>query len=248
MIRSVSKASVKKLIQSALRRCGYTITRIPEVQRGFHPSYLSRICDPKTVIDVGVANGTPGLYEAYPRAKFVLVEPLIDYKSAIDEIARKYDCVVCYKAAGCTEGTAEINVNPDSLRMSSFKERLGHGGSTDGRQKRQVQMTTLDTIVREHGGFPSPILLKIDAVGYEMEVLQGARRLLQETDTLIVGVSVGRRFIDGYSFEDLILFMRGRGFYLYDFLAIAYRTEGLRPNYADIAFKRDAMPVRPTDL
>ncbi len=34
---------------------------------------------PGTLIDVGVAHGTPELYAAFPDARLLLVEPLADY-------------------------------------------------------------------------------------------------------------------------------------------------------------------------
>jgi FkbM family methyltransferase len=207
-------------------------------QRGFHASYLSRICQPKTVIDVGVGRGTPTLYQAYPTAKFILVEPLRDYESAIDEIAKKYDCIIYYKALGNTEGVREMNIDPSRLGWSSFKNRSALTRMGNPLQKRQVEVTTLDTICREHQGFERPILLKIDTEGYELEVLQGARDLLHLTDTVIAEVSVARRFEDGYSFEDLILLMKERGFYVYSFLTLAYVGAELRPRFTDIVFKR----------
>jgi 16S rRNA G527 N7-methylase RsmG len=73
---------MKGLIKNVLRKCGYKITGVKEMQRGLHAPYLSRICQPKTVIDVGVGRGTPWLYQAYPTAKFILVEPLRDHESS----------------------------------------------------------------------------------------------------------------------------------------------------------------------
>ena len=36
---------------------------------------------PSLIVDVGAADGTPELYNAYPGAKFILIEPLIELKS-----------------------------------------------------------------------------------------------------------------------------------------------------------------------
>ncbi len=118
---------MKELINNALRKCGYQITRVKrrtEFQRGFNQSYLSRICQPRTVIDVGVGYGTPALYQAYPTAKFVLVEPLRDYEAAINQIARQYECAVYYKGVSNTEGVKEINVDTKHYTCHLFK--TGH--------------------------------------------------------------------------------------------------------------------------
>ena len=229
---------MRKMINSVLRKWGYQISRVPQVRRGFHASHLPRICQPKTVIDVGVAHGTPGLYEAYPRAKFILVEPLREFESTIGEIAKKYDCIVYYKAVGRREGVAEMNIDTENLRLSSLRDRLPPMRAGGPPLKKQVEVTTLDAIARENETLQVPILLKIDAVGYELEVLHGAGELLQKTDTVIVGVSVGRRFADGYGFEDLVSFMKSSGFYVYDFLKITYIDQEPSPRYADVVFKR----------
>jgi hypothetical protein len=123
--------------------------------------------------------------------------------------------------------------------MSSAENRSSLTRTGNPLQKRQVEVTTLDTILRENQGFEIPILLKIDTEGYELKVLQGARELLRITDTVIAEVSVARRFEHGYSFEDLLIFMKDSGFYLYNFLTIAYVGDELRPRFTDIVFRKE---------
>src|SRR5258708_6407888 len=41
---------------------------------------------PATAIDVGVATGTFEIYEAFPNARHLLVEPVAEFKPAIDKI------------------------------------------------------------------------------------------------------------------------------------------------------------------
>lgn len=69
---------IKRLARTILGKLGYEVHRKPGPDSfvGFNPSYLARICQPKTVFDVGIGYGTYPLYEAFPNAKFVLVEPL----------------------------------------------------------------------------------------------------------------------------------------------------------------------------
>jgi hypothetical protein len=101
-------------------------------------------------------------------------------------------------------------------------------------------VTTLDTIYAENPGLSTPILIKVDTEGSDLEVLQGGIELLRVTDTVIVEVSISRRFEEGYTFEDMVLFMKQNGFYVYDFLNIAYFREELRPRFADVVFKKEA--------
>lgn len=91
---------MKRLVKTLPDKLGYEIHRKRGTDDfgGFRPSYLAQICQPRTVIDVGVGYGTYPLYEPFPEARFVLVEALRDYEGAIGEIARKYRCDIVYKA------------------------------------------------------------------------------------------------------------------------------------------------------
>lgn len=231
---------VKQLVKAILGKLGYTIHRKPStnVFVGFHPSYLAQICQPQTVIDVGVGYGTYALYEAFPNAKFVLVEPLRDYEGAIEEVAKKHDCTVFYKAVSDKQGVQEIIVDTKDFQRSSFSERTSLTTTGSPLEKRVVEVTTLDSIFRETPAMKRPILLKLDTEGHELKALQGARSLIQATEVVIAEVSIAKRFEEGYEFEDLILFMRENGFYLVTFLNITHPGGELRPRYADIVFKR----------
>lgn len=224
---------VKRLIQKTLNRLGYEIRPQPAVL-----SSLSGICDPKTVFDIGVGYGTYPLYEAFPNARFILVEPLGHFKSSIDKITARYDCAVIHKAVSNVEGTAQINIDTRNLEKSSFDDRTPLTSTGNRLEKQEVEVTTLDAILEECSDVKQPILLKIDTEGHELKVLQGASSLLRITDTVILEVSIAKRFEDGYEFEDLVVFMRDNGFSLLTFLDIIHARGELRPRFADIVFKR----------
>ena len=50
---------------------------------GWDPDYIKLFGKPKTVIDVGVADGTPELYAAFPSAYHVLIDPLPAHEEAM---------------------------------------------------------------------------------------------------------------------------------------------------------------------
>lgn len=237
---------MKRLTRTVLDRLGYgaykrrrkSRKRARNVLRGFSPSYLAELCQPATVIDVGVGYGTYPLYEAFPKAKFVLVEPLRDYEDAISNIARKYDCAVFYKAVSDAPGMLEISVETKNLQKSSFADRTPLTRTGHQVEKRVIEVTTLDDIYGECPSLQQPILLKIDTEGHELKALQGARTLLRVAEIVIVEVSIAKRFEESYEFEDIILFMRESGFYVLTFLSITHRQGELRPRFADVVFKR----------
>lgn len=223
---------IKKIIRMILGKLGYEITR--KDSGGFYSSYLSKMCTPKTVFDVGVGCGTPELYGAYPGAKYFLVEPLEEFRGALEKISGRINCVICHKALGDTEEIREITIEADP-QLSSFCDRP----RTDiPSGKRQVEVTTLDAILRENPDIATPILLKIDVEGSELKVLKGAGQLLKLTDMVIVEVSVAKRFKNSSTLEEIILFMKENGFAVFDFLTIC-RGEGMvGANLVDVVFKK----------
>lgn len=231
---------MKELIRRAVRAVGYDITRWQpdRYERGFNSRHLATIAKPRTVFDVGVGNGSYPLYEAYPDAVFVLVEPVREYEPVVEQIRQKYDCRVVFKAVGAQEGQLEFTVDKTDPEKSSFETRSGLTSRAHQLEKRVVPVTTLDRILEENPDLPRPILLKIDTEGHEIEALRGAGKLLEVADMIIAEVSVAERFQGGYRFEDMILFMKERGWHVADILSIAHADGELTPRHMDVIFTR----------
>lgn len=203
----------------------------------FNSNYLSKICNPRIVVDVGVGHGTYSLYKAYPNAHFLLFEPLLEFKDSIKKIKDNYSCEVYYKALGEKFSKIEINVDKKKLTKSSFAQRLQLTKTGNPLEKREVDVITLNSLFSKMSLMEGPILLKIDTEGNELAILRGATKFLKLVDTVILEVSIAKRFHNSYEFEDVIYFMNENGFYLYSFLEIFSVNKELRPRYADIVFK-----------
>lgn len=216
---------------------------------GFNPTYLSRLCQPATVIDVGVGYGTGPLHKAYPAARFILIEPLVEYRPHLARLERDYDCTVLYTAVGECAGELDINVDVGYPMKSSFSRRTTKDYVDGPLARRTVSVVTLDSIVATLPGLRRPILLKIDTEGHELSVLKGARDLLPSVDTVIAEVSIAKRFEDGYEFEELVGFMSQHDFYVYSFLTMPFPRRIDRQRFTDVVFKnrRLAPPGPPVD-
>jgi FkbM family methyltransferase len=227
---------IKTLLKGVLRRFGYELRKKPEI--GFTASYLSRICNPRTVIDVGVANGTVALHNAFPKAKFVLIEPLREYEDSINRLCTKYDCDVHYKAVAESPGTVEFNVDAGNLEKSSFSSRATQNDKYNRLERRLVEVTTLDALYLQNPDIQRPILLKIDTEGHELSVLEGATHLLPAVDFVIAESSIARRFENGYEFKDIVWFMDKSGFDVFSLLTVESLRGEDRQRFADVLFKR----------
>lgn len=221
---------------------GYEISRVQPkaIEKGFNAPYLATLCRPRTVIDVGVGNGTYPLYEAYPKADFILVEPLEECDEVVATVESRYSCKAYHKAVGRTEGRVEFTVDLDDPEKSSFETRSRLTSRPHRLVKRSVEVTTLDAIARNNPRMERPILLKLDTEGHELDALAGATDLLQITDVVISEVSVAKRFEGGYRFEDILLFMKDHDFRFVDILAVAHAPGELGPRHMDVLFMRAA--------
>jgi hypothetical protein len=84
------------------------------------------------------------------------------------------------------------------------------------------KLTTLDTIV-DQKAIDGSVLIKIDTQGYELEILKGATQFLQKADVVLLEVSLLNIYIDSPLVDEVMFFMKEKGFYLYDICSIIRR-------------------------
>ncbi|MFC1719768.1 FkbM family methyltransferase [Pseudomonadota bacterium] len=205
--------------------------------------YLARLgFKPRTLVDVGVAFGSPfphdrSLYEAYPDAYLVLVEPLAEFDTNIQEILRTREGMHLATALGDVEGEALIHIDQKWIERSSISTRTPLEYSGDFRGSRMIPVTTLDAVLHKYE-FKPPFGLKIDAEGWEHRVISGAKNFLENTEFVIAEVSVAQRFVEGYSFAEFIDLMNEMGFSVCDFLDIG-RAGDSTVTFVDMVFRKN---------
>ncbi len=168
---------------------------------------------PRPLVDIGAAQGTPQLYEAFPESFQVLIEPLKEHEPHLKDILGEYEGAYFLTAIGDKDGQATMNVEPNRIRLSSIHERTDTTATGDPVERREIPVTRLDTLMENHS-FQPPFGLKIDAEGFEYQVIQGAPAFLRETQFVIAEVSVANRFTESYSFSEFTEIMNRNGFYL----------------------------------
>ena len=194
--------------------------------------------EPATVIDVGVADGTHRLYQAFPNAYHVLIEPLVEFEKDLERLLERHRGEYLLTAVGADEGKAALKVDRHSLNMSSIlRSALPRPGGPERFQVREVPITTLDNLL-EARRWEGPFGLKIDAEGFEPQVIEGARRLLEQTQFVIAEVSVIERFEGDYSFAQFIALMDSAGFSLCDILHAQKVWQTRRLGFVDAMFSR----------
>ena len=162
-----------------------------------------------SVIDIGVAEGTPELYSTFNKANLLLIDPLLESKVKAKKMLGNRPFIFEGVAVGSSPSTMKINVN-SKLRESSLLNRASPSKIVE---ERTIEVNTLDNIINKHNKkIPGPYLLKIDTEGFEFEVLKGANETLKQCKYVIAETSVVKRFEGSYIFEDIIMYMYSNNF------------------------------------
>jgi FkbM family methyltransferase len=207
---------------------------------------------PDVIFDVGVDTGTPFLYQAFPNARFALIDPRGESRAALTSADAPRDAQFFETALGATPATLTLNI-PHSDKgeqgaMASLRQRTDRMSAKFTHvEARQVPVVTLDSIA---ANFPGRVGLKIDTEGFEDEVLSGATETLIRTDFVILEMSLTQRF-DGITPPSrLITRLAAAGLEFRDVLRMTGDGKGGgAPRLMDVLFTRWHAPApAPTTL
>jgi FkbM family methyltransferase len=182
---------------------------------------------PQTVIDVGVAYGTPELYDAFPDAHYLLIEALSEWEPVLRSLGEKLDAEYVVAAATSSPGTVTIRV-PEVWAWA--------GANAEG-EARDVPGTTIDSEIARRG-LSGPFLLKVDVEGAEVSVLAGAKETLRNADMVIVETGFAT------TLPEVMSLMRESGFVPHDLFGLAYSNSGHVLQQADFAFVPEDSALR----
>jgi FkbM family methyltransferase len=169
--------------------------------------------NPSLVIDVGAQVGTPELFNIFPDAHHLLVEPVVECLPTLHALAaRLASAEVVNAAVSDSVGSARLSVTP-SRQYASIEQVLGE-------ESREVKVVTVDSLCAERQ-FVGTVLLKIDVDGVEVKALMGAQATLQGDCVVVVEASIGD---DLPRFNRVVECMSGFGFDVYDVVDVMYRN------------------------
>ncbi len=232
--------------RGALHRAGIEVRRtrgggprrtLPEVLAHLRSLGLA----PGTIVDVGVARGTPELYAAFPGLPVLLVEPLAEHEDDLKAIcAQRPGSAYALAAGGPAPGSLEIAVHRVPACSSVLGDRDPDGTPAE---RRTVPVARVDDLVANHG-MRGPFVVKVDVEGAELQVLEGARETLAHTDLVLLEVSFFKLVPQGAELADVVAWMREAGFSAYDVYHGHLRPLDGALAQVDLAFVRDDGPFR----
>jgi FkbM family methyltransferase len=200
---------VRHLAKRAAHRAGYDIvqTRL-STNASTVLERTVRLAGPiDTVIDVGASDGrwTRGMQPLLPEANYLMFEANDAWADDLRAYAATSDRFSAeYVAASDHDGEIYFSIDPNN------PEGGGASATPLARHGESLPCTTIDAAV-EKRGLAGPFLLKTDTQGHELQVLAGAKGVLDNAALIVMEVygidNPGRP-----TFDEICHHLRGLGF------------------------------------
>lgn len=205
--------------------------------RLFYEDIAARGFTPAGIIDVGANRGdwTKMVHAVFPSADFILIEPQVEMRKSLDTLCAGIEAEWIQAGAGREPGSLYLTVW-DDLAGSSFRPSVDPGKIATGKQ-RETSVVTLDDVVTSRPGF-SPDLVKLDIQGFEMEALEGASSLFGSTELFVIETALFPFLDDQTIASDLIVFLKEKGYEIYDVVEYMRRPSDGALGQFDLAFAR----------
>jgi FkbM family methyltransferase len=192
----------------------------------------SRKFMPRTVIDVGAFEGEWSRLakSIWPESRLFMIEPNLAGSDALTCVAKEFDAGLFGELLGAHDNqTIHFNV------MGSGSSILPEHSAVPRRVETR-RLRRLDSLLKS---IAAPALLKIDAQGYELEILKGATELLPAIEAILLEISIIEINKGAPLLHDVVVFMKALGFVAYDILQIHRRPLDAALNQIDFIFVRE---------
>jgi FkbM family methyltransferase len=199
---------------------------------------------PQTIIDVGanVGNWSRIACQVFPSAQFFMIDGNPDNEPSLRNSV---------SGVGQNSAYSMMLLGPEEKDSVTFY-KLGTGSSVlrelkpfDRSQESQVMlpMRTLDGFMGSRP-YHSPVLLKLDVQGFELQVLLGGTATLSRAEVVIMETSLLPYNENAPIFAEVIAFMAEREFFVFDFCGQARRQTDDTLFQMDVAFVRKDSALR----
>ena len=206
-----------------------------------HVTILRRLTC-RTVLDVGANRGQFALAakRCFPDAQVLSFEPLVEPATKFRATFCRDSSVTLYEAAiGPQSGNATIHISRRDDSSSLLPITAQQGKLFPGTQEsgtRIIRVAPLRDLI-EPECLVSPVLLKLDVQGFELQALAGCEDLLGRVAFVYVECSFVELY-SGQAFADeVIRYLQGRGFTLDGIYNLTYDRDG-RVIQGDFLFVR----------
>ncbi len=169
---------------------------------------------PTHVIDIGCNKGiwSRAARRAFPDAQITAFEPQTELAEMHQDLVADPKFTLHYKGVGDFDGTATFTLHDrdDSSSFSYSEEEA----ADEGFSQIAMEICKLDTVITS-SNHPTPEIVKIDAEGFDLRVIDGAKNTLSKTDVVLIEAAIANP-----RFENTLLAIAQRmdelGFRLFD--------------------------------
>ncbi len=214
-----------KIIESIFKKLGYTKTkRIHKLAHtsdkdflltNFYNTLKKFEFSPNHIVDIGANHGTwtREALRHFPKSSFTLLEPQYWLKESFNDILKKNKNVTFFPyGAGKEKGSFKFTI-VDRDDSCSFRYSEAEAKAL-GYEQIEIPVVTLNDLLAENK-LPIPDIIKIDAEGLDIEVLEGANNYFGKTGIFMVEAGVVNKQFDN-SFLNLINYMDKNGYRLFE--------------------------------
>jgi FkbM family methyltransferase len=236
---------VKRLLKKMLAKAGYEIRNkrykdiftIRQTMLEAFEHIKSVGFYPDLVIDIGAADGTPSLQSAFGDSNYFWVEPLEEFRPALENLKKKLTGNYLIAAMGKEDGEMEIFIQKDKVGSSLLS---GIENRDNGKINRKIPVFALKNIAIEKFMNYSRILLKVDVQGFELQVLEGTGDFLEKIEVIILEVSLFNFLKDMPDIFDVVDYMKKKGFVIYDIVEGINRPHDMALGQKDLIFVKES--------
>jgi FkbM family methyltransferase len=228
--------------QRLLQRFSYRLIPSAKLPKGAVAPFLRQIgmrgFYPRNVVDVGANKGlwSEKALTVFPHARYVLLEPQIEMKEHLDRFCARHPGRVQWINAGAGPASGELPFTLTGATSSTFTFSVEQAREL-GHQQRSVPVVTLDDVCAKYVG-AIPELVKIDAEGFEFEILKGATTLLGEVEIFLLELPFIHPRPGALLFRDAVARMADYGYDVYDFTTFQPRPYDGAIGQAEVVFAR----------
>jgi FkbM family methyltransferase len=171
----------------------------------------------KTIIDVGAYIGAFAfaMRMILPDVQIYCFDPVEENISQINKNLGKWGNVQTFQTAlGDRKGKVQFNLNDFRASSSVLEMDANHKSAfpeTIHSRKVEVPLARLDDFIPEIK-IKTPIFLKVDVQGFELNVLKGGLEILKKTEYLLTEVTYQTLYKDQPLFGDIYKFLTTQGF------------------------------------
>lgn len=222
---------LKKGLNKVLKRFGFVIINLnrlktidankknvnekPDLLNTFYNLLRSQQYTPAVVFDIGANKGTwtQDCLRYFPNATYYLFEPQINLIKDINQLFSHKKNVHLYSVGvGNTNGELLFTLHERDDSCTFMLSEIE--AKKQGLEQVKVPMVRLDDFV-EQNNLKQPSILKIDAEGLDLEVLQGASKIVKSAEIIMLEVGITNKTFKN-SAINVMNYLEDLGFVLFD--------------------------------